>query len=137
MIAPDVSTAACSFIWSGGRFPIPPERSTAMSLRGSKTTALALYSWPPPPGWTTVSFSPATTCAFVTTSPGAATQPEPSMPSPHAVPRTRTVLRAAARTWGSRAARLLGRGSSGTLPWTEGNGSKRASRFRKLPDGGR
>ena len=41
---------------------------------------------------TTVSCSPATTCAFVSTSPGATTQPEPSMPRPHAVPTTRTTL---------------------------------------------
>ena len=35
---------------------------------------------------------PATTCAFVTTRPGRATQPEPSTPSPHAIPVTRTTL---------------------------------------------
>ena len=41
---------------------------------------------------------PATTCAFVTTRPGAATQPEPSIPSPHAFPITRTTLSAASLT---------------------------------------
>ena len=41
---------------------------------------------------------PATTCALVTTRPGPATQPEPSMPSPQAVPTTRTTLRAASLT---------------------------------------
>ena len=56
------------------------------------------------------SSTPATTCAFVTTSPSPATQPEPSMPSPQAVPTTRTTLSAAAvspgasRTEGSGAA---------------------------------
>ena len=41
-----------------------------------------------------MSSSPATTWALVTTRPGAATQPEPSIPSPQAVPRTRTTERA-------------------------------------------
>ena len=48
---------------------------------------------------------PATTCAVVTTRPGAAIQPEPSMPRPHAVPGTRTTLGRAATTpalWSSR-----------------------------------
>ena len=37
-----------------------------------------------------------------------ATQPDPSMPSPHAVPSTRTTLPAAERTCGSRAIRDVG-----------------------------
>ena len=40
---------------------------------------------------------PATTCAFVTTRPRFATQPDPSTPSPHATPVTRTTLFDAAR----------------------------------------
>ena len=51
----------------------------------------------PRPG-SLVSDSPATTWALVTTTPGAATQPLPSMPSPHAVPNTRTTLAPAPRT---------------------------------------
>ena len=50
-----------------------------------------------------VSSWPATTCALVTTTPSRATQPEPSTPSPHAVPRIFTTLAAAACTCGSRA----------------------------------
>src|SRR3989454_10160588 len=49
-----------------------------------------------PPSSTVVSCSPAITCAFVTTTPASATQPEPSMASPQAVPMTRTTPREAA-----------------------------------------
>ena len=55
----------------------PPRRRGACSEPGSTTDVLR---------------SPATTCAAVTTRPGAATQPLPEIPSPHAVPRTRTTL---------------------------------------------
>ena len=49
-----------------------------MSLRGSKAIAVASSRSPAPLGCTVVSSWPATTCAFVTTMPGAATQPEPA-----------------------------------------------------------
>ena len=69
----------------GRRAPVrPPARSRA------------------PPTSTVVSLSPATTCALVTTRSGAATQPEPSIARPQAVPSTRTTLRRGARTPGRR-----------------------------------
>ena len=84
---------------------------------------------------TLVSVSPATTCAAVTTRPGRATQPLPSIPSPQAVPSTRTTLGAAARTPG----RLSTRGSSGCVgtggPARLGNGSIRPSAFSSVRGG--
>ena len=62
---------------------------------------------------TVVSSSPATTWALVTTRPGAATQPEPSTPSPQAVPRTRTTERPARQTSGSVAIPRVGRRDRG------------------------
>ena len=59
------------------------------------------------------------------------------MPRPHAVPVTRTVLRVAERTSGSRAIAGVRPPQVGIWPWTAGNGSKRASALRKPPDGGR
>src|SRR5213079_3461083 len=81
----------------------PFTRRTATSFRGSKWIARALSLGPVPRAWTTVSSSPATTWALVTTTPGRATQPEPSTPRPHAVPSTLTTLRDARRTPGRRA----------------------------------
>ena len=60
------------------------------------------------------SSTPATTCAFVTTSPGPATQPEPSIPSPQASPTTRTTLSAAALTPAD--SRTAGSGASTLAP---------------------
>ena len=109
-----------------------------MSCCGSKRTARASSFAPVPRSWTTVSCSPATTCALVTTTPSPATQPEPSTPRPHAVPSTRTRLPAAARTCGSRAIREVGACTSPTPgPPIRGSGSKRASALRMKPDGGR
>ena len=51
---------------------------------------------------------PATTCAFVTTTSGAAIQPLPSIPRPHAYPVILTTLSAARTTSGSRASFELG-----------------------------
>ena len=77
------------------------------------------------------------TCAAVTTSPGAATQPEPEMPSPHAVPITRTTLGEAARTTGFLSTARVG-GSVGIAgPATVGNGSTRARTFRSCSGGTR
>ena len=83
-----------------------------------------------------MSSSPATTCAFVTTTPSRATQPDPSTPSPHAVPSTFATLRPAALTCGSRAMRELGGATFASGPLMCGKGSKRASAFRIAPDGG-
>src|SRR3989442_4626006 len=64
--------------------------STATSRTGSNATTVADSARPA--GVTTVvALSPATTCALVTTSPGAATQPLPSWISSHARPLTFTV----------------------------------------------
>ena len=68
--------------------------------------------------------------------PPRATQPEPSTPSPQAVPSTRTTLRLAARTSGSRAIRAVGGATSALGPLICGKGSKRASALSSRPDGG-
>src|SRR4051812_50132350 len=68
-----------------------------MSLTRSKATTAAARSAPSLRSTLGVSI-PATTWAFVTTRPGPATHPEPSIPSPQAVPTTRTTLSAAALT---------------------------------------
>ena len=104
-----------------------------MSLCGSK--AIARAGSVPPAKLTVVSSSPATTCAAVTTTPGLATQPLPSMPSPQAVPTMRTTLGAAARTPGR--ARTRGSGASvGTGgPAMLGNGSTRLSAFSSVRGG--
>src|SRR5262249_22645835 len=86
------------------------------SFVGSNATTVAPSVVLVPNGLTAVSLSPATTCAAVTTVCGAATQPEPSMPSPHAVPTTRTTLGAAARTPGRRRTAGLGGGTSAGGP---------------------
>ena len=72
---------------------------------------------------TVVSSSPATTCALVTTSPEPATHPDPSTPSPQAVPRTLTTLSPARCTSGSVAiarsgARTVASGP-GCWPWVD------------------
>ena len=70
-----------------------------MSFCGSNaTTTASRYS--PSRRSTRGSFIPATTWAFVTTRFGAATQPEPPTPRPHAVPTTRKTLSLARRTPG-------------------------------------
>src|SRR5947208_17021136 len=117
-----------------GRAPRPATRRIATSLWESNATASA-GSVVPASVVTLVSVSPATTCAAVTTSPGRATQPLPSIPSPQAVPSTRTTLGAAARTPG----RLSTRGSGGRVgtggPARFGNGSIRPSAFSSVRGG--
>ena len=108
-----------------------------MSLRGSKYTACAARPGSRPPSRTVVSSSPATTCAFVTTSPGAATQPEPATPSPQALPSTFTTPAAASWTSGSRAMPARGGATPASGPSIRGNGSRRRSEFSSGPDGGR
>ena len=83
-----------------------------------------------------MSLSPATTWALVTTTPGAATQPLPSIPSPQAVPYTRTTLGRAAATPPERRTRREGPATSAAGPCTDGSGSSRASASRIGPDGG-
>ena len=83
-----------------------------------------------------MSSCPATTCAFVTTSPFPATQPEPSTPSPHAFPRIFTTLSAAARTPSARAIDAVGAGTRASGPSMRGNGSSRASASISPLDGG-
>ena len=68
--------------------------------------------------------------------PSPATQPDPSTPSPQAVPRIFTTLSAAARTCGSRAIPARGAGTFASGPSMRGNGSKRASALSSGPDGG-
>ena len=68
--------------------------------------------------------------------PGCTTQPEPSIARPQAVPSTRTTLREALRTPGSRATAGWGAATSGEGPATWGSGSSRASAFRIEPVGG-
>ena len=70
---------------------------------------------------------PATTCAFVTTSPRAATQPEPSTPRPHAIPVTRTTLFDARTTSGSRASPFSGGATIAGGPRNTPIGSTRSS----------
>src|SRR5512133_1061807 len=113
----------------------PGTRSTATSFVGSNATTVALSLVLEPNGLTAVSLSPATTWAAVTTVPGAATQPDPSIPSPHAVPITRTTLGAAARTPGRRRTAGFGAGTSAKGPPSAGNGSMRASAWSNLLGG--
>ena len=105
-----------------------------MSLVTSKATASASRRSVPGAS-TVVSSCPATTCAFVTTRPGAATQPEPAIVRPHAVPDTRTTLDAAARTPGARKTCGLGGSTGASGPAMAGNGSTRAS-ARSAREGG-
>ena len=84
-----------------------------------------------------VSFSPATTCALVTTRPGLAIHPEPSMPSPHAVPRSLTTLSPARFTSGSLAIARSGARTFAFGPLTWGVGSICRTRLRSGPEGGR
>ena len=83
-----------------------------------------------------MSSSPATTWAFVTTSPPSATQPDPATPRPHAVPRIFTTLAAAAWTSGSRVIPVSGGATRASGPSIRGNGSSRRSEFSSGPDGG-
>jgi hypothetical protein len=73
---------------------------------------------------------------LVTTTPGWATHPEPSISRPQAVPSTRTTLREAARTPGSRAIAAGGVETLGSGPEIDGNGSRLASTLRIGPLGG-
>ncbi len=69
--------------------------------------------------------------------PSAATQPEPSTPTPHAVPRILTTLALAARTCGSRAIALCGGGTAAAPgPEMRGNGSSEDSVLSSGPVGG-
>ncbi len=70
---------------------------------------------------------PATTCAFVTTSPRVATQPDPSTPSPQAIPVTRTTLFDARTTSGSFASPLSGGATIAGGPRNTPIGSTRSS----------
>src|SRR6266581_4654761 len=106
-----------------------------MSFVGSKPITCAVSLALEPNGLTDVSSSPATTCAAVTTEPGAASHPEPSIPSPHAVPRMRTTLGAADRTPGRLNTCGFGGGTCATGPPSAGNGSSRASACNR-DDGG-
>ena len=77
-----------------------------------------------------VSCSPATTWAAVTTRSRVANHPLPSIPTPHAVPRTRTTSPA------PETAMCAGGGELGGVgPAIEGNGSMRASSFRRRRGG--
>ena len=134
-IAADRPGPGASASGSGRAFS-PGTRSTARSLRGSNAIAVASSCGPLPRSSTLVSVWPATTCALVTTTPSRATQPEPSTPSPHAVPRIFTTLAAAARTCGSRPIPFAGGATFASGPSILGNGSKRASAFSSGPDGG-
>ena len=107
-----------------------------MSFRGSNATACAESLVLERNGLILVSRSPATTCAAVTTFPGAATQPEPSTPRPHAVPSTRTTLGAASRTPGRRSTPGSGGGTWASGPPRAGKGSSLASACRTV-DGGK
>src|SRR5439155_14166799 len=86
-------------------------------------------------GTTIVSSSPATTCAAVTTSDGAATQPLPAMRRPQAEPSTRTTLGAARRTPRECSSAGSGGATGASGPAMLGNGSTRARIFMML-DGG-
>ena len=100
-------------------------RSRGRSGRGSPRSEA------PPWVVTVVSSSPATTWALVTIRPGRAAQPEPSTPSPQAVPSTRTTEPPAPTTSGSvgdRRRRARATGAAG--PMIEGAGSTRSSAFR-------
>ena len=76
----------------------PATRRTATSLRLVERDDAARRAGRRRCGRRGASSTPATTCALVTTRPVAATQPEPSIPSPHALPTTRTTLGAALLT---------------------------------------
>ena len=115
----------------------PRTRSTAMSLRGSKWTASASMPGSSPRSSTRVSFWPATTWALVTTIPSPATQPEPSTPSPQAVPSTFTTLRAAASTCGSPTIPADGACTRTSGPSMRGNGSRFSSAVSSPLVGGR
>ena len=71
----------------------------------------------------------------MTTSPGRATQPEPSTASPQALPITRTMLRCARFTPGRASTRGLGGAIGATGAAIAGKGSTRESALRTL-DGG-
>src|SRR5215831_8447698 len=80
----------CPFTRGRGRAARSGTSSTATSRRGSNATTVAGSVRPVGP-ITDVECSPATTCALVTTTPGAATHPLPSWISSHARPDTFTV----------------------------------------------
>ena len=72
----------------------------------------------------------------MTTTPGSATQPEPSTPTPHAVPRILTTLARAARTSRSPAIPGCGGGTRAAGPSMRGNGSSARSVLSSGPVGG-
>ena len=117
-----------------------PDSGTAMTRSGDArrpgtltiaTSSLRLNcstvpcSGPSSPNASTVGLpSPATTCALVTTRPGAATQPEPSTANPHESARTLTTDRPAALTAGSDPNPDCGAASNpAERPLIEGRGS--------------
>ena len=103
----------------------PATRSTATSLRTSNATTSAERYFPSRRS-TRESRTPATTWAFVTTRPGPAIQPEPSIPRPQAVPVTRTTDGAACLTPGRFAMLGSGGATAASGPGIESNGSTRA-----------
>ncbi len=84
----------------------PGTRSTAMSSLGSNSAAVV--AWRPVESMTSGDAIPATTCALVTTSPGATTNPEPSWMTPHPAPAIWTVD-PSARSTAARAEASVGR----------------------------
>src|SRR5688572_13326834 len=126
---PRIATAAPGVALTSGSGDAsrPGTRSTATSFLRSTNTACARNRGTPPTGSTVVSSWPATTCAAVTTSSGAATQPLPETPRPHAVPSTFNTDGDAWRTDGSESTRGSGAATGAAGPVIAGNGSTRAS----------
>ncbi len=100
-----------------------------MSCLRSTTSAFA--RWPP----ARIEVAPATTCAAVTTMCGRATQPEPSIPRPHAFAVIRTMLPRTRRTAADASARLSGGCVGGAGPVIAGNGSTRLNARRTVLGG--
>ena len=133
---PRCRTSACRPASARPR-PDPGTRSTARSFVGRTTTASASS-----PGWrprssTRVSFCPATTCALVTTSPGAG-DPAGALdaqPARVAEDLDHRVRRGDARPR-ARAIPAVGAGTRASGPSMRGNGSSRASASISPLDGG-
>src|SRR5918993_133761 len=126
---PRIATGApgCALASASGDPSRPETRSTATSFLLSKYTTWARNRGTPPTGSTVVSSWPATTCAAVTTSSGAATHPLPDTPRPHAVPSTFSTDGEACRTDGSARTRGSGAATGADGPLIAGKGSTRAS----------
>jgi len=111
---------------SGQRLPRHagrPTRDVHRTLPATRPTA-AVNARPPAVS-TRGCRIPATTWAFVTTTPRDATQPEPSTPSPHAMPVTRTTLFDACTTSASTATPLSGGATIAGGPTVIGSASRR------------